>query len=243
MGRDATERSVMGRSAVMSSAMALATQPVRERWLDVDIRNAENVPSFGGAIIAANHLSFIDSMLLMYGLDRPVSFVGKAEYLDSFVTRNVFPAIGMIPIDRSGRGLATTLRECRKRLDDGELVGIFPEGTRSRTGHLQEGHSGVAHLSLVSGAPIVPVGIVGTDEALPIGERRLRRSPITINIGRMIGPRPEVGRPSMRDRLELTDEVMQSIASLSGQVRETSAPQRAAASTPLLAMATANATA
>ncbi len=116
MGRDVTERnvteqnvvrrnvmgrSVMGRSVVMSSAMALATKPVRERWLDVDVRNAENVPSFGGAIIAANHLSFIDSMMLMYGLDRPVSFVGKAEYLDSFVTRNVFPAIGMIPVDRS----------------------------------------------------------------------------------------------------------------------------------------------
>lgn len=69
-----------------------ATHPLRNWWLDVTVQNPEAVPNTGGAIIAANHLSFIDSMLLMYGLGRPVSFLGKVEYLDSFATRHLFPA-------------------------------------------------------------------------------------------------------------------------------------------------------
>lgn len=200
------------------AAARTVTHPLREWWLDVDVQNREIVPETGGAIVAANHLSFIDSMLLMYGLGRPVSFLGKVEYMDSFFTSNLFPAVGMIPVDRSGSGLASSLREARRRLDAGELVGIFPEGTRSRDGRLHPGHSGVAHLLMLTGCPIVPVGISGTDSALPVGERRLRRTPISIRIGPLIGPR-HAGqrRPSMRDRLALTDEVMASIAALTGQ--------------------------
>lgn len=207
------------RHSEMTFAVAkAATHPVREWWLDVEIENREIVPDFGGAIIAANHLSFIDSMLLMYGLGRPVSFLGKVEYMDSLVTRTLFPAVGMIPVDRAGSGLVSTLREVRSRLDAGELVGIFPEGTRSRDGRLHPGHSGVAHLSMLTGSPIIPVGITGTDRANPIGENRLYRTPITIRVGAIVAPRHEVGRrPSMRDRLALTDEVMQSIAALTGQ--------------------------
>ncbi len=208
----------MMRSATTFEAVRAVTHPVRNWWLDVTVENPQNVPRFGGAIIAANHLSFIDSMLLMYSLDRPVSFLGKVEYMDSILTRTLFPAVGMIPIDRSGSGLATTMREVRSRLADGELVGIFPEGTRSRDGKLHPGHSGVAHLSLLTGTPVVPVGIIGTDRAMPVGQRQLRREPVTIRVGRIIGPRPEAGtRPSMRERLALTRDVMDSIASLSGQ--------------------------
>lgn len=196
----------------------VATHPVREWWLDVQIENREIVPTFGGAIIAANHLSFIDSMLLMYGLGRHVSFLGKVEYMDSPITRAVFPAVGMIPVDRTGRGLGGTLRETRRRLEAGELVGIFPEGTRSRDGLLHAGHSGVAHLALATGCPIVPVGIVGTDAAMPINEHRLHRTPITIRVGPLIGPGSTGSRsPSMQARKDLTEQVMSSIAMLSGQ--------------------------
>ena len=206
------------RSATAFEAVKAVTHPLRHWWLDVTVENPQNVPAFGGAIIAANHLSFIDSMLLMHSLGRPVSFLGKVEYMDSLVTRTVFPAVGMIPIDRSGSGLASTMREVRARLDDGELVGIFPEGTRSRDGKLHPGHSGVAHLSLLTGSPIIPVGLIGTDEVMPIGSKNVRRGPVTIRVGRMIGPRPEAGRrPTMKQRLALTEDVMAEIARLSEQ--------------------------
>ena len=199
-------------------AARLATHPLREWWLDVEIENREFVPETGGAIIAANHLSFIDSMLLMYGLGRHVSFLGKVEYMDSPVTRSIFPAVGMIPVDRSGRGLGRTLKEARRRLEAGELVGIFPEGTRSRDGLLHPGHSGVAHLALATGCPIVPIGLRGTNHAMPVNEHRLHRTPISIRVGELIGPGAVVGqRASMRDRLDLTERVMTAIAELSGQ--------------------------
>ena len=189
--------------------------------LPVDIEGAENLPESGGGIVAAIHLSFIDSMLLMYGLSRPVTFLGKVEYMDSAITRHVFPAVGMIPVDRSGSGIRTSLQEARRRIDAGELVGIFPEGTRSRDGRLHEGHNGVAHLSLKTGAPIMPVGIVGTDVALPIGGRLPERSArVRIRIGRPIEPERRSGRcASVRARTALTDAVMEAIKRLSGQDR------------------------
>lgn len=199
------------------NAARVITHPVRQWLLDVELCGQGNIPDAGGAIVAANHLSFIDSMLLMYGFGRPVSFLGKVEYMDSFVTRHLFPAVGMIPVDRSGGGLATTLREARSRIANGEIVGIFPEGTRSRNGVPGKAHSGVAHLALATGAPVIPVGIAGTDDALPVGSRVPHRAPISIMVGRPIRPQvsPDGSRSSMRDRLALTERVMESITALS----------------------------
>ena len=92
-----------------SGRVRVATWPIRHAWLDVELQNQENVPLDGPVILAANHLSFIDSLLLMYCLDRRVTFLGKAEYLDSWTTRKLFPAAGMIAVDRSGRGLMRSL--------------------------------------------------------------------------------------------------------------------------------------
>jgi 1-acyl-sn-glycerol-3-phosphate acyltransferase len=97
-------------------------------------RGRENVPRRGGAIIAANHISFLDSVFLMTVLHRRITFVGKAEYLDDWKTRYLFPNVGMIPIDRSGGDAArAALDAAADVLGRGELFGIFPEGTRSRT--------------------------------------------------------------------------------------------------------------
>ncbi len=194
--------------------------------MDIDVQGLENIPDTGGAVIAANHLSFIDSMLLMYGLGRPVTFLGKVEYMDSMVTRHVFPAVGMIPVDRSGSGIRHSLQVARSRIEAGELIGIFPEGTRSRDGLLHEGHNGVAHLSLKTGAPIIPVGIVGTDRAMPVGRRLPSRSHVQVKVGSPIDPERLPGRSaSVRMREQLTTKVMSSIGELSGQERaERSAP-------------------
>ncbi len=113
-------------------AIRRLTWPVRRLWLDVQLIDTGNVPSDGPVILAANHLSFIDSPLLMFGLDRRGTMLGKAEYLDGRISSWIFPAAGMIPVDRSGRGLVESLRFAEQRLDDGEIIGLFPEGTRSR---------------------------------------------------------------------------------------------------------------
>lgn len=195
------------------------TPALLNRWLDVTVDGGENVPIDGPAIIAANHLSFIDSPLLMTELRRPVTFLGKAEYMANRVTRHVFPRAGMIPVDRSGRGIGCSLRLALDRLANGELVGIFPEGTRSRTGELLEGQLGAAHLALNSGAPIIPVGIIGTAEALPVDKRLpLRGAPIIIRVGAPVdlGPLRD-RRPTAANKQALTDELMATIGALSGQ--------------------------
>ena len=135
----------------------------------IDISGFERLPIDGPAILCPNHISFLDSAFLMLTVPRNISFVGKAEYMDSWKTKYLFPAMGMIPIDRSGGEQAapphsTPPRRCSSR---GELFGIFPEGTRSRDGTLHKGRTGAARLAMKIDCPIFPVGVVGTDEIQP----------------------------------------------------------------------------
>ncbi len=199
--------------------LRLATAPLRNRWLDIEVVGQVNVPTDGPAIIAANHLSFIDSPLLMTELGRPVTFLGKAEYLRSRVTRTVFPRVGMIPVDRTGRSVGWSLKVAQQRLEAGELVGVFPEGSRSRSGHLHRGHLGAAHLALRTGAPIIPVGIIGSAAAMPVGHRMpVHKGRIIIRVGAPIGLGEYLGRPrSAATKQALTDDIMREIGALSGQ--------------------------
>lgn len=214
------ERDVYERVGAHYWAIRRASWLVRRWWLDARLVDADNVPDTGPVILAANHLSFIDSPLLMFGLDRQVSMLGKAEYLQGRATRWLFPAAGMIPVDRSGKGLVESLRCAEGRLAKGEIVGIFPEGTRSRNGELRRGRSGVAHLALKSGAPIVPVGIIGTDHVQAPDTRVPRfRGRVELRFGSPIDMGPWAGRlPNAEVKAEITAHVMASIAALSGQV-------------------------
>lgn len=197
--------------------------PLRRLWLDVERIDAKNVPTEGPVILAANHLAFIDSILVMYSLDRPVAFLGKAEYLEHPVARRLFPMTGMLPLDRTGRRARVTLNRVHQILGEGGVVGVHPEGTRSRDGLLNPGHSGVAQMALRANAPIVPVALVGTDTAQPVGTKIPKfRSKIEIRYGAPIGMGEWANNRRTRTaREELTEEVMQSIAALSGQLRRT----------------------
>jgi 1-acyl-sn-glycerol-3-phosphate acyltransferase len=162
----------------------------------------------------------IDSFMLPAVLPRRITFVGKSEYLDSWKTKHLFPALGMVPIDRSGGDAAQrALDVAASILEDGELFGIYPEGTRSRDGVLHKGRTGAARLALRTGAPLLPVGIVGTRDIQPPGSRSPRPfKPAAFHIGRPIDPGRYRGRND--DRLvlrQLTDEVMFEIRALSGQ--------------------------
>ena len=142
--------------------------PLVTRLWDLDVSGLEQLPSDGPAILCPNHISFLDSAFLTFTLPRNISFVGKAEYMDSWKTKFLFPAMGMIPIDRTGgTKSAAALDAAEAVLRRGELFGIYPEGTRSRNGSLGKGRTGAARLAMTVGCPIYPVGIIGTDEIQP----------------------------------------------------------------------------
>ena len=218
--RDAVARA--GRHAWLGRALSL---PLRHGWLEVEHHGRENVPADGPVVLAANHLAFIDSPLVMFGLDRPVTFLGKAEYLAHPVARRLFPMVGMMPLDRSGRNSRITLDCVQRTLEAGGVVGMHPEGTRSRDGLLGAGHRGVAQIALRANAPVIPVALVGTADAQPVGQLvPTFRSRVQVRFGAPIGLGRWAGtRRSANARQELTTEIMDSIAALSGQQRRVDA--------------------
>jgi 1-acyl-sn-glycerol-3-phosphate acyltransferase len=215
-------RSVTGVAGIgwLVGAAKVAAWPVYRALWWVRVEGLEHVPADGPAIIAANHVSFFDSVALIMAVRRPVSFVGKAEYLDSWKTRRLLPALGMIPVDRqSGRQAMSALQIAAGVLSRSGLFAIYPEGTRSRDGALAPGHTGVAHIAVASGAPIIPTGITGTAQIQPPDTkfpRPFRRA--VVRFGRPIDPGRYRGGRRTRRRL-ITDDVMSAIQQLSGQPR------------------------
>jgi 1-acyl-sn-glycerol-3-phosphate acyltransferase len=194
-------------------------QPLVQRLWRFDVRGLENVPTTGPAVLCPNHAAAIDSAFLPAVLDRNLIYVGKAEYLDDWKTAKLFPAMGMIPIDRRGGDHAKAALDAAKAvLDGGGLFGIYPEGTRSRSGKLHKGHTGAARLAIETGAPIIPVGLIGTAEVQPVDAVLPKFfRPIGIRFGQPI--EVERYRHRVGDRAlyrELTDEVMYEIQQLTG---------------------------
>jgi 1-acyl-sn-glycerol-3-phosphate acyltransferase len=186
----------------------------------VHVEGGHQLPRRGPVILAANHVSFFDSVVLIMTVRRTLSFVGKVEYLDSWKTRRLLPALGMIPVDRTdGRRAVTALKIAASVLEAGQLFAIYPEGTRSPDGNLHAGHTGAAYLSMATRVPIVPVGIVGTNRIQPPGTRIPRPfRPVTVRFGTPIDPTTYTGSRRRRRRL-ITDDVMTAIQCLSGQTR------------------------
>ena len=204
--------------ALQRAARLLLRAPVRRLW-PWDVSGFDAVPHDGPAVLCANHLSFFDSVLMIMALDRPVYFIGKADYLDSWKTRRLFPAMGMIPIDRdNGTRAMLALDAAAEVLHDGALLCVFPEGTRSRDGLLHRGYIGAARLATKVGCPILPVGIVGTREIQPPGARLPRPwRQCSISIGAPLVA-TQVEPSSRRSAARaLTNELMERIAELSGQ--------------------------
>ena len=200
---------------------ALVTlRPVFRTLWRIHTVGLEHIPQSGPAIICPNHVSVIDSFMLPAVLPRRITYVGKSEYLDDWKTAKLFPALGMIPIDRGGGDASQAALDTAARLlEAGELFGIYPEGTRSRSGNLHKGKTGPARLALRTGAPLVPVGLIGTREVQPPDVPVPRCFlPVEIRIGRPIDVRRYRGRDEDRTVLRrITDELMFEIAELSGQ--------------------------
>lgn len=208
-----------GAGKAQSRTRATMGPLTRALW-NIDRSGYDRLPEDGPAILCPNHISFLDSMFLMMTLPRNISFVGKAEYMDSWKTKFIFPALGMIPIDRSGGSKSNAALEAAAGvLRRGELFGIFPEGTRSRDGYLYKGRTGAARLAMETGAPIYPVGIVGTDLIQPPDAKAPKPfKSCSITIGRPVKPERYMGRsePHLAWR-SMIDEVMFEIREMTGQ--------------------------
>jgi 1-acyl-sn-glycerol-3-phosphate acyltransferase len=188
------------------------------------VRGIENIPGSGAAILASNHLSFSDSIFLPLMSRRPVVFLAKSEYftgkgVKGALTRWFFKSTGQLPIDRSGgKASEASLNTGLGVLSQGQVLGIYPEGTRSPDGRLYRGRTGIARMVLEAKVPVIPVAMIDTEKVQPIGQRlpKIRR------IGIIVGEPLDFSRfDGMEgDRIVLravTDEIMYELKQLSGQ--------------------------
>lgn len=183
----------------------------------------KNVPKTGAVILASNHLSFIDSIAIPMVAPRRVQFLAKSTYFDGtgltgWASRSFFTAIGAVGVKRgAGQAAQDALEQSKLILDTGAAFAVYPEGTRSLDGRLYKGRTGVAWLALTTGAPVVPVGLIGTNELMPVGSSVPRIRPVTITFGTPIDVSRHGSANSGRARRAATDEIMAAIHELSGQ--------------------------
>lgn len=187
------------------------------------VHGVENIPATGGVILASNHLSFADSMVIPIVAPRRVAFLAKSDYftgagVKGTLQRAWFEGMGMLPVDRDdSKAAIVSLETALEVLGRGEAFGIYPEGTRSRDGLLYRGRTGVAHLALSAGVPVVPVGLKGTQDVQPIDASLPKIAPVSVAFGAPISPTGYGDMPLGKARRLLTDEIMAAIAELSGQ--------------------------
>src|SRR4051794_30393762 len=153
------------------------------------VTGLENVPRTGPVILASNHLSFADSLVIPIVAPRKVVFLAKSDYFSGGGVKGTlqkawFEGMGLIPVDRNdSKAAIASLDTALDVLGRGEAFGIYPEGTRSRDGRLYRGRTGVAHLALTTGVPVVPVGLTGTERLQPVGSRLPRVVRISVRFG------------------------------------------------------------
>ncbi len=198
--------------------------PLLRFFFRVRVEGLEHVPGSGGAILASNHVSFCDSIFLPLVLDRPVYFLAKSEYftgrgLKGWVIRTLMTSLGQLSIDRSGgKASEASLQTGLSVLRRGDLLGIYPEGTRSPSGKLYRGRTGVARMILEGEVPVIPVAMIDTEKAMPIGTRIPKVRRIGVVIGEPLDFSRFAGLESDRFILRaITDEIMVELARLSGQ--------------------------
>ena len=208
----------------MYAVLHTVVPPVAKVLWRPRVSGLENVPRSGAVILASNHLSFADSLVIPIIAPRKVVFLAKSDYFAGGGVRGGlqkawFEGMGMLPVDRDDpKAALASLDTALEVLGRGEAFGLYPEGTRSRDGRLYRGRTGVAHLALTAGVPVVPVGLTGTERLQPVGARFPKVVPISVRFG---APIEVAGRydgvPLGRARREVTDEVMAAIQALTGQ--------------------------
>lgn len=201
----------------------LIVRPVLLGFFSVAVIGRENIPRRGPVIIAANHLHFVDSLFLPVVVKRKMTYLVGSDY---FAKRSLLGRlmgwfllqIGMVPIDRRGGSAAKAALDTGLQvLSENGLIGIYPEGSRTRDGFMHRGRTGVARLVLESGVPLVPCAIVGTNRIQQPGSKRIHRAKITITFGRPLEFETVLGDHDAQRLRAVTDEIMHTIASMTPQ--------------------------
>jgi 1-acyl-sn-glycerol-3-phosphate acyltransferase len=202
----------------------IALGPVLRLVFRPEVSGLEHVPTEGPAILASNHLSYADWLFMPLTINRKVTFVAKAEYFTTpgfkgWLQKTFFSGAGQVPIDRSGADAAAgALMSAKKVLGEGDLFGIYPEGTRSHDGKLYRGKTGVARLAIETGVPVIPVAVVGTDIVAPPGKKFGHWTRPVVRFGKPLDFSRYEGLENDRFILRsATDEIMYEIMRLSGQ--------------------------
>jgi 1-acyl-sn-glycerol-3-phosphate acyltransferase len=198
--------------------------PLLRLYCRPTIEGLEHIPTSGAAILASNHLAVADSFLLPLQVPRRITFLAKREYftepgLKGFVKKQFFSGVGQVPIDRSGGNAAQAAMDTAVRLlREGNLLGIYPEGTRSPDGRLYKGKTGVARMALEAGVPVIPVAMIGTDKVNPIGSKMWRPGHVHVKVGAPLDFSRYEGMAGDRFiERSMTDEIMYALMELSGQ--------------------------
>ncbi|MFF4855456.1 lysophospholipid acyltransferase family protein [Streptomyces rubiginosohelvolus] len=188
------------------------------------IEGLENIPTDGAAIVAGNHLSFSDHFLMPAIIKRRITFLAKAEYftgpgIKGRLTAAFFRSAGQIPVDRSGKDAGqAAIREGLGVLSKGELLGIYPEGTRSHDGRLYKGKVGVAVMAITAGVPVIPCAMLGTFEIQPPGQKLPKIKQVAIRFGEPLDFSRYAGMEDQKAAIRaVTDEIMYAILELSDQ--------------------------
>ena len=202
--------------AVLSPILRLLFRPT--------ITGGQHLPVSGGAILAGNHTTFIDNLIIPMVVPRRVRFLAKSDYFTGrgpkgWLSRRFFSGVGMIPLDRSGgKASEQAIDTGLAVLESGELLGLYPEGTRSPDGRLYRGKTGVARMALEAGVPVIPVGLVGMSQIQPSGGGLPKIAKVEVRIGRPLDFSRYAGMEDDRFVLRsITDEIMYELMVLSGQ--------------------------
>ncbi|WP_430295131.1 lysophospholipid acyltransferase family protein [Sinomonas sp. B1-1] len=189
------------------------------------VTGLENVPTTGPFIVASNHLSFLDSVIIQALMPRGVAFFAKAEYftgkgVKGRLMKSFFEGVGSIPVERGEQAASVAaLKTLLDILGEGRGIGIYPEGTRSRDGLLYRGRTGVGWLALTTGAPVVPVGLRGTEKLQPADTNGIKPQHFEMIVGKPLSFDKTGPDHSLPARREATDRIMDAIAALTGQER------------------------
>jgi 1-acyl-sn-glycerol-3-phosphate acyltransferase len=209
---------------VLYRALELTVAPALRLVHRPDVTGLEHVPRTGPVIIAGNHISFADEVFTPLAARRQVHYLAKHEYFTTPGPKGramalFFGGLGLVPVDRDATvAAARSVDQCVELLAEGKAFGIYPEGTRSPDGRLYKFRTGVARIALRSGAPVVPVGLVDTDQVQPPGVRTWRPRRVGVHFGE---PLDFSGRGaderSARKLREITETVREAVERLSGQ--------------------------
>lgn len=208
-----------------SNAVRTSVRTMLKTTCRPEVTGLENVPESGGFIVASNHLSFFDSVIIQAMSPRMVHFFAKAEYFNRTgirgrMMKGFFESVGSIPVERGEQAASVAaLEELVQLVESGHGVGIYPEGTRSRDGRLYRGRTGVGWLALATGAPVVPVGLADTDRLQPPGRTMALPHKFTMTIGKPIQVEHLGRKHSLPIRRQTTERIMDEIAAITGQER------------------------